>query len=856
MSTYSLDGQWRFRCPHELRGNAPSTAGLKRWMPATMPGTIHHALHTLGKIEDPHYARNELDLQWIDQQDWELCTTVEVTKEDCKRARQELIFDGLDTVATIYLNGKKVGHSVNMFRQVVCDVRRVLHAGKNEVRVYFESPTAYTARESTRHHSKKSKRPEFVWQTGERRRHDREWIRKVQCHFGWDWGLFLATSGVWQPARLVCSNAPRISAVKTRQLHQITRGGSPEKPRAVELDITTYLESPSRQSGRLSIRCGGEMIDIRASLVPGENQVKVKLTLESPELWWPAGEGEQRLYDLLIEYEAEDGAVSSTRRRIGLRTIELVTKNDSRSSKEPAQSFFFRVNGRSIYARGADWIPVDQLVDRATPDVYRHLLRSMVEANMNMVRVWGGGWYEQDVFYDLCDELGILIWQDFMMACSLYPDTKEFIDELVAEAKYQVRRLHDRASLALWCGDNEDAEGVWSWWKNQPDFPKTVARYKKTLSALKKACEAEDDTRRFWLSSPSNDEFGPNPTDPNRGDIHYWKVWHGRQPFSNYLTVKPRFVSEFGFQSFPEPRTVRAVVPKKELNPSSRVMEHHQRSPEGNMLITNTMAREMPIPKSFDSFCWVSQINQAMAIRTAVEHWRREKPRCMGALYWQLNDLWPVASWSSIDYHGRWKVLQHESARFFAPLLASIAHHDGKVHVWVTSDLPRGLTLSGELDVLTWSGRRIARVKLRTRVRAQESREIATVAVDSLLHGKAEPHEVCCFVRLAGSRLRAENYATLVPWKWITLAKPRVASTLRMRRDGLELTVRSETVTPFFHAELDDTESHFRGDWQVLKPGTHVMKWVPHVDRGASELKLRNAQRRLRTSSLYDFYEH
>jgi len=855
MSTYSLDGRWRFRCPHELRGNAPSSVGLKRWMPATMPGTIHHALLELGKIDDPHEARNELDLQWIDQQDWELSYSVEVTRDDCRRARQELVFDGLDTIATIYLNGKKVGRSVNMFRQVVCDVAGALVPGNNEVRIYFESPTAYAAREAKRYPNRESKRPEFVWQTGERRRHDREWIRKVQCHFGWDWGLFLATSGVWQPSRLECSDAPRITAVKTRQTHRVAREG-PEKPNAVELDITTYLDSPSHQTGRLSIRCGGEMIDLRARLHPGENRVAAKLTLVSPELWWPAGEGEQRLYDLLIEYESDDGALTDVRRRIGLRTIELVTKNDSGGRREPAQSFFFRVNGRPIYARGADWIPVDQLVDRATPAVYRHLLGSMVEAHMNMVRVWGGGWYEQDVFYDLCDELGILVWQDFMMACSLYPDTKDFIAELVAEAKYQVRRLHDRPSLALWCGDNEDAEGVWSWWKNQPDFPKTVARYKNTLSALKKVCEAEDDTRRFWLSSPSNDEFGPNPTDPNRGDIHYWKVWHGRQPFSNYLTVKPRFVSEFGFQSFPEPRTIRAVVPKGQLNPSSRVMEHHQRSPEGNMIITNTMAREMPIPKDFDAFCWVSQINQAMAIRTAVEHWRRQKPRCMGALYWQLNDLWPVASWSSIDYHGRWKVLQHEAARFFAPLLVSIACEEGKAHVWVTSDLPRGLLLSGELDVLTWSGRRVARVKLSARVAPQQSREIAVIPIDKLLRGKAEPHEVCCFVRLAGSGQRGENFAVLVPWKWITLPKPRVASTLRPRSSGFDLVVRNETVMPFFHAELADTESHFRGDWQVRRPGTHVLPLVLHRDRGAEELRPREAKRRLRTASLYDFYEH
>jgi beta-mannosidase len=481
----------------------------------------------------------------------------------------------------------------------------------------------------------------------------------------------------------------------------------------------------------------------------------------------------------------------------------------------------------------------------------------MVEANMNMVRVWGGGWYEQDTFYDVCDELGILVWQDFMMACALYPDTPGFLTELRAEARYQVRRLHDRTCLALWCGDNEDAEAVWNWWKDQPDHAKTVRTYVKTMTALRKVCEAEDTTRKFWISSPGNNDFAPNPTDPNRGDVHYWKVWHGRQPFSNYLTVRPRFVSEFGFQSFPEPRTIRAVVPKEQCNPSSRVMEHHQRSHEGNMLIANTMAREMPIPKDFDAFCWVSQISQATAIRTAVEHWRRLKPWCMGTLFWQLNDLWPVASWSSIDYHGRWKVLQHEAARFFAPLLASVLQEGEHLDVYATSDIAETLDLRGELDLVTWSGKRIARAPLRARLAPGASRSIARVRIASLLGDRAEPHEVSCFVRLAGNGRRAENFAALVPWKWVTLPRPRVTAKVRSRGDGLELAVRTDAVTPFFHAELDGIEGHFRGDWQVLRPGrSYVLPFVPHVHRGARAIGLGEARRRLSTQSLYDLYEH
>ena len=543
-------------------------------------------------------------------------------------------------------------------------------------------------------------------------------------------------------------------------------------------------------------------------------------------------------------------------RRVGLRTLELVRTPDAAADGQPAESFYFVVNGRPVYAKGANWIPADQFVERCTPAVYRHLLGGMVETHMNMVRVWGGGWYEQDSFYDICDERGILVWQDFMMACTLYPDTPDFLAELTAEARYQVRRLHARPSIALWCGDNEDAAVVWEWWRTKPEFESNVKIYVKTMTALKDACEAEDATRAFWISSPCNGTFGEHPDDPNRGDVHYWKVWHRKEPFSNYLTVKPRFASEFGFQSFPEPRTIRAVTPASEMNPSSRVMEHHQRSPDGNMLITNTIARELPIPKDFDTYCWASQINQAMAIRTAVEHWRRLRPWCMGTIYWQLNDLWPVASWSSIDYHGRWKALHHFAKRFYAPLLASVVHEGDALAVWATSDLAGGVAVRGELEVFTFAGEPVAKRPLAGELSAGGSGELATFSVRELL-GDTPARDVCAFVRLGGGGHAAENFANLVPWKWARLPEPAVDVDLSAAGDGLVLTVRTDQVVPFFHAELDTFEGHFDGDWAVLRPGeTVTMRWVPHADLGATTPSLEAARGQLRTLTLYDTFAH
>ncbi|MBA3846507.1 MAG: glycoside hydrolase family 2 protein [Planctomycetes bacterium] len=866
--TLALDGAWSFRCP-QPRGQAPKGLRLDAWMPIAVPGTVHIALQKLKKIPDPYIDRNELAVQWIDDQDWEFQREFSASDDDCARARQELVFDGLDTVCEIRLNGTVVGASENMFRQVVCDVHGALKPGRNRLTILFASPTRHGLKlyEAA---GKISDPGDFIWQTGERRDTGRNWIRKVQCHFGWDWGVCLATSGPWQPSRLECSDAPRIASIQVAQRHE----GPVGAPERVVLDLTVRLEAARETAGEIAVswidpgvddrggtrQDGGFRIDQqRHQLAIGENRVATSITIDDPQLWWPNGAGAQPLYEIGVRWTGEDGASVEATRRIGLRTIELVTEDDTSSDGKPAQSFFFRVNGRAIYVKGANWIPADQFVERCTPKVYRHLLGAMTEAHMNMVRVWGGGWYEQESFYDLCDELGLMVWQDFMMACAPHPDTPGFLRELTAEAVYQVRRLQHRACVALWCGDNENLGGSKHWWGARPGQAERFgAMYRNLMTTLRNAVEPEDATRRFWLSSPSNGDFDGNPDDPLRGDVHYWAVWHGKLPFANYLTVKPRFASEFGFQSFPEPRTVDACVPAEARNPSSRVMEHHQRSPDGNLMITNTMARELPIPHGFESFCWASQINQAMAIRTAVEHWRRSKPWTMGTIYWQVNDLWPVASWSSIDWHGRWKALHHAAVRFHAPLLASITHADGKVQVWVTSDVPAALPLAGTLEVYTWTGRKIASKPLKAKLLGDESRAIATFEVAALLAGKAEPHEVCLFVTLAGGGQSAENFATLAPWKWAALPRPRLRDKLAQRRDGtLELTLSCREVAAFVHAELEGLEGHFTGDWNVLRPGaTYRLNWVPHSECGATMPTLREARRRLKLFSLYDLSEH
>jgi len=612
------------------------------------------------------------------------------------------------------------------------------------------------------------------------------------------------------------------------------------------------MVSSTPRSGAVTFEAAGRGIRVETRLKKGENEIFASLTLEKPQLWWPAGQGPQHLYELRATWSDADGVATPFVKRLGLRTLELVTKKDRSPKGQPSESFCFKVNGRPIFLKGGDFIPCDAYVDRCTPGVTRHLLTSMVEANMNAVRSWGGGWYEPDSFYDLCDELGLLVWQDFKMACAIYPDSPELMREYEAEVRYQVRRLQSHACVALWCGDNENLSGIRHWWARLPESPRLKRVYARVMGLVGKTCRAEDPTRRFWISSPSNGSLVGEPDDPNRGDVHYWKVWHGGRPFSDYLTVKSRFTSEFGFQSFPEPATLDAVLPPGERNVSSHCVEHHQRSPEGIARIAGTLTRELPTAGSFESFCRLSQINQADAIRTAVEHWRRLKPWCMGALYWQINDNWPVASWSSIDYYGRWKALHHTVGRAFAPLLASILVQDGRLEVWASSDVPKSLTLKGSLSIRAWSGKKIGEHSLSLRLRPGESRRVASFPLETLLGGRAA-RDVCAFATLSGGGQEAENYQNLVPWKWAPLVQPRLSVRWVQGAKGLEISVRSRNVVPFFHATLEGFEGHFTGDGQVLKPGREVrMTWVPHRDRGAQTPRASHARRSLRWGSLWD----
>ncbi|MCE5237923.1 glycoside hydrolase family 2 protein [bacterium] len=643
-------------------------AGAADAIPAAVPGCIHTDLLAAGRIPDPFVRDNEDRLHWIGEAEWTYARTFDVPAEFVAHERMLLRCEGLDTLATIRLNGREIGRADNMFRLWEFDVKDALVAGENTIEVQFASPLPLIA-------ARQAERPLPGW-GGPKEVRGRAWVRKEPCNFGWDWGPVVVTCGIWRQIEIVAFSDARLSEIVVRQQHD-------EGAVALHVAVAAEVVGTTAPTARLTARLGNAIVAL-ADVVLADGTAAARLPIPDPQLWWPNNLGAQPLYTVQVELRDGDGVLDVSTRRVGLRTLRL-----DRHADQWGESFQFVVNGVPFFAKGANWIPADAFVTRLTPGRYRDLLGSAADANMNMLRVWGGGIYEQDSFYDLCDELGICIWQDFMFACSTYPAFDDaFMANVRAEAEDNVRRLRHHACLALWVGNNELEQGlVGDEWT---DRTMSWADYDKLFEGLlPDVVKRLDPGRDYWPGSPHTPSKRQDFNNPNEGDAHLWSVWHGRQPFEWYRTCDHRFNSEFGFQSFPAPRTVNGFTDPGDRNVTSYIMEHHQRSGIGNDAILQYMLSWFRLPTSFDMILWLSQILQGMAMKYAVEHWRRAMPRGMGTLYWQLDDCWPVASWSSLDYFGNWKALQFMARQFNNPLLVSGVEDPqrGTVELHVTSDL-------------------------------------------------------------------------------------------------------------------------------------------------------------------------
>ena len=756
------------------------------WRPAVVPGCIHRDLLRHKLIPDPFWASNEAELQWIEERDWEYRCRFRVTPALLCEEVVELVADGLDTVATVTLNGQHVGGGDNMFIGYRWDVKALLRPGANELVIRFGSAMNYIRTHRTDHTPREINDPVGGCTV----------IRKQQCQFGWDWGPRLVTAGIWRDIRLEGWSTNRLESVRVTQVHRSADD--------VTLELTPELVRPADGTVmHWRLHLGNTLMQ------KGEG---AELKIQQPQLWWPSGHGPQALY--LLEVEVKDArgqSLGTWIRRIGLRTVVLERKAD-----EWGESFRFVVNGRPLFAKGANWIPAHSFVAGLTRADYERELRAAADANMNMIRVWGGGIYESDDFYDLCDELGLLVWQDFMFACTLYPADSAFLESSGAEATFQARRLRHRASLALWCGNNE----VLSCNPQElaVDPKKTAAHDTLFLETLHQALRAVDRVTSYWPSSPwRGDKSVDHATGEKRGDTHFWDVWHARMPVKEYEKYVFRFVSEFGMQSFSSPETNATFCPAEDANVFGHSMENHQKNRSGNQIILDYVSRRYCFPKNQDALIYLSQLNQAYCMQTGVEQWRRNSPRCMGALYWQLNDCWPTASWSSIEFTGRWRALHHVARRFFAPALVT-AYIPGEettiignyrrsnvheIHLYTVYDAPEATAAVLRWDAFHLDGRSLARGRKSVVLRYGESQHQHTVDCTKLLT-KHTRDSVYLRIRLEvqGESVSEETVFLTAP-RFLNLPTARTTAIVRLVSPGCAtITFRSNAFQHRFAFDL------------------------------------------------------
>ena len=639
----NLGGAWRMR-----------EADSQTWHSAHVPGSVYADLMADGTMPDPFWRENELDAFERMKKDYVYQRAFTVTEAQLAHTHVELVCEGLDTLAHVSLNGREIAFADNMHITWVWDVKEQLHAGENTLEIRFDSPILYCAK-------KAEEAP--GWESSDATPGFRH-LRKAHCMFGWDWGPRLPDAGIWRPIFLRTWDTARLENALMLQAHH---------DGVVDVTIRPEIAGESAWSAEITAP-DGEVI-----IIPETTAAEQVITIEHPQLWWPNGLGKQPLYRVTVRLATGDTRVW----RIGLRTMTV-----SREKDEWGEEFCHVVNGMKVFAMGADYIPEDNILARVTPERTRRLLEDCKAANFNAIRVWGGGYYPDDAFYDICDELGLLVWQDLMYACAFYDLTPDFERSIRVETHQNVARLRHHASLALICGNNEmemfmaganSALINHRTWEFVPTYPHHITDYVKMFEYILPAIVKETAPQTYWWpASPSSGGNFDAPNDENRGDNHYWDVWHGEKPFTEYRKFFFRYASEFGFQSFPCLKSVKQFTLPDDRNIFSRVMERHQRNQAANGKILSYLSQTFRYPNSFDDLLYASQLMQAEAIRYGVEHWRRNRGRCMGAIIWQLNDIWPVASWASIDYYGRWKALHYAAKRFFAPVMIS-AEEEGEL---------------------------------------------------------------------------------------------------------------------------------------------------------------------------------
>jgi len=765
-----------------------------KWHKAKVPGNNFTDLLNHKFIEDPFYKSNEKKITWVIENDWTYRSTFTVKNTSLIKRNQILSFFGLDTYAEIYLNDSLILETNNMFKTWDVDVSELLKK-ENVLIAKFNS--------NIKIEKQKEKKLGYILPGGQR-----VFSRKAGFHYGWDWGPKITPSGIWRKVMLTSWDACRIRDIYivqndlTDSLARITANIEIESQDEKEVKIKTYNNSSK---------------DIK--LKPGINKISININILNPEFWWPNGYGNQKLYHIPISICDENTVIDSQTKKIGLREIQLVTK-DSTNNHE----FYFMINGKPMFMKGANYIPQDNLQNRITDTHYHDILKDVVDANMNMLRVWGGGIYEENIFYDLCDSLGILVWQDFMFACAMYPSDSLFIQNVKEEAIQNVKRLRNHACIALWCGNNENSEG-WHRWGWQDSFTKEQKNqiwegykklFKETLPEIVELNSQSD----YWESSP---KYGRgNPKHQYEGDAHYWGVWHDAEPFEIFEEKVPRFMSEFGFQSFPQISTIATFSDTSEWSLDSESMKNHQKHPRGNSLIIEYMQREYHMPNDFNKFIYTTQLLQAEGMRIGLEVHRRSRPYCMGSLYWQLNDCWPGISWSSRDYNGNWKALHYVVKKVFNPIVLSIYKNDkNKINVYGISDLNKDLNDSLIIKIGNMNGD-IKTTKKKINIIANSS----TKLIEDIGPLKDDEFIICS---LQKKKIHSKTIFEK-PVKDITFLNPEIT----ISNDKNSITLNSKY--PAFQVYLHGINENLSDNFFALLPGENKIINLKNADAKRNNL--------------------
>ena len=801
-TTIQLNDEWQF-----------SQTNNNEWHSATVPGSVQNDLIKLQVLPNPYFGTNEDSVQWVEDENWDYKKSFQLTEAQLKYDDALLTFEGLDTHADVFLNGSKLFHSENMFVNHQTSVKHLLRKGENHLYVRFYSPI--------QHMMPARLTNDFEYPAGNDAREEKlsVYSRKAPYHYGWDWGMRLVQMGIWRPVHLTLYNHSRIDDffvkqdVVSKKIAKITNfveiHSVHDSAKEAKLVVSYMLPNQERVSKENNI-----------TLTKGANKIAVPLEISNPQLWMPNGWGQPNLYNFTAQVVVDNEVVAEKSHQIGLRNIRVVAEPD-----EHGESFYFEVNGHPLFAKGANYIP-GEIMNTLQDDIYyEEIFDNVVAANMNMIRVWGGGFYENDKFYQLANEKGILVWQDFMFACTPHPHDDAFLENVAHEARYNIKRLRNHPSVAIWCGNNEVLESI-KYWGYDKVYSKEIMDgfregYNKTFRELLPEIVMELDPDKFYLhGSPDTANWGRIPS-LSYGDAHYWGVWHGRQPFEVLDKNVPRFMSEFGFQSFPEMKTIRTFATEKDFDIESEVMQSHQKSSIGNEAIKQYMDMYYNTPSNFEDFVYVGLVMQGQGMKHGLEAHRRNRPFCMGTLYWQLNDSWPVVSWSGVDYYNNWKAMHYKARDVFAPIALNVFQEDGMLDIYTMSDnLTNANNLTLKVSLIDFEGEVLKQIEQNVTAKANASEKVHSIAVADFASTAQQENSVVNveLIDSSGETVATTNYYFYWPNK-LNLPKTEINKSVVYEDGKYTVTLESNYLAKDVFIEIPVQGAMFSDNFFDLLPG-------------------------------------